>query len=61
MRHGSRANVLPRDSEENTSIFLGNLPQDVTQQELVSTFEKYGMVVSAQVISRTSPLGKFYF
>ncbi|KAI9655807.1 MAG: hypothetical protein M1821_005242 [Bathelium mastoideum] len=44
-----------RAREETASLFLGNLPPDVTQQELAQIFSKYGSVLSAQVISKASP------
>ena len=54
-RRYSPAAFSLRGSEESASLFLGNLPVDVTQQELVHIFGKYGSVLSAQVISKASP------
>ncbi|KAL9066552.1 MAG: hypothetical protein Q9157_007112 [Trypethelium eluteriae] len=54
-RRNSPAVAGARTSEEGSSLFLGNLPPDITQQELIHIFGKYGSVLSAQVISKASP------
>ncbi|KAK5256110.1 U2 snRNP-associated SURP domain-containing protein [Cryomyces antarcticus] len=54
-RRGVAAIASPRYNDEGHAIYLGNLPPDLTQQDLLQVFGKYGPILSAQVISRTSP------
>jgi len=37
--------------DDGRTIFVGNLPLNINQQELCSLFSSYGEIVTAQVVS----------
>ncbi|TKA65780.1 hypothetical protein B0A49_10430 [Cryomyces minteri] len=57
-RRGVAAITSPRYNDEGHAIYLGNLPPDLTQQDLLQVFGKDGPILPAQAISKTSPDSK---
>jgi RNA recognition motif-containing protein len=51
--------VTPRSVTDTKSIFVGNLPESVTKEQLMSEFENFGTIVDANVIHKSYPGGTF--
>ena len=49
--------TYPRRSTESSSIYVGNLPNDITEQQLVEIFSRHGQVQSINIVKKASPNG----
>ncbi|KZF20498.1 hypothetical protein L228DRAFT_29236 [Xylona heveae TC161] len=50
--------AIAKKNEDVCTVFVGDIPSEVTQEEIIDFFGQYGCVVSAQIISRPSANGK---
>jgi polyadenylate-binding protein len=43
---------------DRRSVFVGNLPEEVTENEVAALFEQVGEILSVQVVRKEKPHGK---
>jgi len=56
-----QAEEIKEEETEEVQLFLGNLPFNVTEEELKSFFEEYGDIVSVKILMRNNrPTGKAF-
>lgn len=52
--------LRPNLPAERSSIYVGNLPITVTQEQLMELFGRYGHIVGIEIVSKPSVHGKCF-